>query len=132
MALTSAQKFSIRKYLGWSQRFFQTDSALEMALSAIDNDVDASADVLANVVECVRLDTAIVAAERRLKAASVGPIDLNASEIEQLRDRGRQMVGRIASVLGVEVRNDVFSSDLPSSRATSLGMVGGGNRQLIG
>lgn len=132
MALTSAQKFSIRKYLGWSQRFFGTDSALEMALSAIDNDADASADVLANVTECVRIDAAIVAAERRLKASSVGPIDLNAAEIAQLRDRGAQMVGRIASVLGVEVRNNVFSSDLPSSRATSFGMAGGGNRQLIG
>lgn len=132
MALTSAQKFSIRKYLGWSQRFFQTDSTLEMALSAVDNDVDASADILANVTECVRIDDAITAAERRLKASSVGPIDLNVGEIPQLRDRGRQFVGRIASVLGVEVRNDVFSSVLPSSHATSLGMVGGGNRQLLG
>jgi hypothetical protein len=42
------------------------------------------------------------------------------------------LVGRIASILGVDVRNDVFSGALPSSRATVDGMVGGGNWQMQG
>lgn len=132
MALTEDQKFQIRLYLGWSERFHQHDSGLEQAMSALTTRPSAEAGVISLLGECVRIDTALVAAEKRIQAAQAGPITLNSMEITQLRDRGRQFVGRIASILGVEVRNDVFSSGLPSARASADGMVGGGNRQMHG
>lgn len=132
MALTDDQKFQIRLYMGWSARFHQFDSALEQALAALETTPAEQAGVLGFVAECQRVDAAITAAETRLKATTVGTIDLNGAEINQLRDRGRQFVGRIASVLGVEVRNDVFSGNAPSSRATVGGMAGGGNWQMQG
>jgi hypothetical protein len=132
MALTEDQKFHIRLYMGWSERFHQFDSGLEQALSALETRPSAETGVVALIAECVRVDTALVAAEKRLKASEMGPITLNGGEINQLRDRGREFVGRIASILGVEVRNDVFSGGLPSARASADGMVGGGNRQMQG
>src|SRR5688572_19681854 len=104
MALTEDQKFKIRLYLGWSERFHQHDSALEQALSALVTHPSAEAGVIALIAECERIDTALVSAEKRTQAAQAGPITLNSMEIHQLRDRGRQFVGRIASILGVEVR----------------------------
>lgn len=132
MALTDDQQFQIRLYMGWSERFHQFDSELEMAIAALDTKPSATTGVLALITECQRIDTALVAAEKRLKASEMGPITLNGAEINQLRDRGRQFVGRIASILGVEVRNDVFAGILPSDRATRSGMSGGGNRQMHG
>lgn len=132
MALTEDQKFKIRLYLGWSERFHQFDSELEQAMSALETRPAAEAGVISLLGECERIDQAITAAEGRLKATTVGAIQLNTMEINQLRGRGRQFVGRIASILGVEVRNDVFSEALPSARATRFGMAGGGNRQMHG
>lgn len=132
MALTEDQKYKVRLYLGWSERFHQFDSELEQAMSALETRASAEAGVISMLAECERIDTAITAAEKRLKASEMGPIALNGREIDQLRDRGRQFVGRIASILGVEVRNDVFSGSLPGANATRFGMVGGGNRQMQG
>lgn len=132
MALTEDQKFQIRLYTGWSERFHQFDSALEQAMSALETRPSAEAGVIALLADCARIDTAITAAEARIKAMSVGPIELNNGEINQLRDRGRQFAGRIASILGVEIRNDVFSGASPDARASAFGMIGGGNRQMQG
>jgi hypothetical protein len=132
MALTEEQKFKLRLYLGWSERFHQHDSALEQAFSALESRPSAENGTIALLAECERIDSAITAAEGRLKATTVGSIELNTMEINQLRDRGRQFVGRIASILGVEVRNDVFSGALPTARASAFGMVYGGNRQMHG
>lgn len=132
MALTGVQKARIRKYLGWSARFGQFDRAMEGALEAISVDPDQEAEVLADLTECIRIDAAIAAAESRLKATKVGPIDLNQGEIGQLRNRGRTHVGRIATALGVEVREDAFGPDLPRFRAGPWGPHGGGNAQRQG
>src|SRR5690348_14992915 len=118
--------------MGWSERFHQFDSALESAILAVEMHAAAEAGVIQLLGECARIDAAITAAEGRLKASSVGTIDLNGAEINQLRDRGRQFVGRLASILGVEVRNDVFGPGAPSSRATAYGPYGGGNSQIQG
>lgn len=133
MALTEDQKFQIRLYLGWSERFHQFDSGLEQAMAALETRPSAEAGVIVILGELARIDTAIVNAEARLKALKVGSIELTGGgEIGMLRDRGRQNVGRLSTVLGVEVRNDVFSGALPNQRASADGMVGGGNRQMMG
>ncbi len=130
--LTDEEKAKIRRYLGWSARWAQFDRALTGSLSAIEV-FPAEVDLLReDLAECVRLDAAIVAAETRLKATSVGPIDLNAGEIGALRDRGRTHVARIAGTLGVEVKRDAFGSTLPTTSAGPWGQTGGGNAQRQG
>lgn len=135
MAFTAPQRSAIRQYLGYSSRFLQTDDALERAMDSVGGGgvPDDEARVLTYLTEAARVDAAIEAAESRLKAAQVGTIELNGAEIEQLRDRGRQNVGRMARLFGVPVRGDAYSGALPTDQASSTGMYpGGGGYQLQG
>lgn len=131
-AFSDTERAQIRMYLGYSGRFVQTDDALQRALDATDNKPADQAIVLAQLAECQRIDASLTSAEGRLKASKAGPIELNGDEIEQLRDRGRQAVGRMARQLGVEVRGDAFEGVLPTTRATMWGPLGGGGYQMQG
>lgn len=132
MAFTGAEKVQIRMYTGWGNRFTATDDALENALYTTENDPDVQALVRELLTQLVRVDTAITAAEGRLKAAVVGSIKLNDMELDQLRGRGRQFVGRLCRAIGVEARGDAFDPSLPTHRETTWGPSGGGNYQLQG
>jgi hypothetical protein len=130
VALTDAQKLQVHQYLGWSGRFNQFDGDLTRALYAVDNDPASQTFVEGKLTELVRLDTAITAAESRLKASVVGSIKLNDMEINQLRNRARQEVGRLATHLGVEVRSDAFGAG--KSYNANPWRRGGGNAQRQG
>ena len=133
MAFTATQRGQIRQYLGWSARYLQTDDALERAMNAVDGDAVTETQVVGHLTEAARVDAAIQAAESRLKASKVGTIELNAAEIDQLRDRGRQNIARMARAFGVEVRGDAYSGALPTDQASATGMYpGGGGYQLQG
>ena len=119
--LSPAQRESVRFYLGWSARFHQIDSALEQALSAVGFDPETEARItnpisgtppgLLSLLEDV--DAKLLGGHGRLKASQVGSITLNAAEIDQLRGEGRRHAARLAAVLGVVVRVDVFSESSP-------------------
>lgn len=109
MALTATQKADVRLFLGWSARFHQTDSQLEMAIVAIQDDAAAEAQISALLLEVANIDTKIKAAYPRLQASKVGSIELNSGEVGTLRSEGRRFVGRMATILGVDVRKDVFA-----------------------
>lgn len=134
MALTEAQRVQVRLFMGWSARFFQFDSELEQAMNSLDANPDTEAVIVTLIGECQRIDTAIVAAEGRFRADAVGSITLTQGrELELLRSRGRQFSGRIASVLGVPIRHDVWSGTGPKMTASRYGMVpGASNMQLHG
>ncbi len=130
MALSGAQKIQIHAFLGWSGRWAQVDGDLTRSLASDDMDADSEAYVVVLLTDLARLDTAITAAESRLKASVVGSIQLNAREISQLRDRARQAVGRLATHLGVEVRSDAFGAG--KSYNANPWRRGGGNAQRQG
>lgn len=131
MALTDAQKDSVRQYVGWTFRFRQTDSQLEMALVAVDADATVQATVIAMLASLASIDASITDAYDRIKAKSVDEIQLMESqEIAILRSEGRRFVGRLAGYLGVPVRQDVYSSALPSQFAGYEGPYGGGSGNL--
>lgn len=133
MALTATQEAKVRYYLGWSARFHQSDSRLEMALSALPSEPESEALIIAALLKCEDIDTKLTDAHGRLKAMKVGSIDLPGHrEVETLRNEGRRWVGRIASTLGVEVRQDVFSGALPSGFAGPGGLSSGGNYGMHG
>lgn len=131
-ALTDEEKATVRMYLGWSGRFAQTDTALERAMSAIDGMAADLALLRAHLTELARIDAALLACEARFKADKVGTIELSQSELSRLRSRGAERVGRLATLLGVEVRDNPFSPDLPRWRAGRTGPVNGGNEQMQG
>lgn len=132
MAFTEDEKATIREFCGWGSRFLQFDDALENAMAAAGEHAATATRVRAHLVELARIDTAITAAEARLKASKVGTIELNAVEIDQLRGRGRQFAGRLCRALGVEARGDAFDPSLPTNRQTATGMAGGGGYQMQG
>jgi len=132
MAFTGAEKSTIREYMGWSARFAQSDTALERAMSAIETFPDDEAKARTHLVELARIDAAITACEARFKAAKVGSITLADDELHKLRSRGEERLGRLATLLGVEVRNSPFQPTLPSFRSSWGGPIGGGNSQMQG
>jgi hypothetical protein len=134
--ITSAQRAQIRYYLGWSARFHQTDSRLEQAMNAIDvGDVDTYNLIVSSIsatppgllASLTDVDSRISAAGGaldRVKAMKVGSIELpGLQEIGVLRSQGRQFAGRLAALLGVEVRHDVFSGSRPKGFASSVGLL---------
>ena len=135
MAFTESEKAKIRMYMGWSPRFHQTDVALEQAMNAVDalpdtlvliqNPIGGTPPGVIAALEDV--DAKITAAHGRLKADTVGSIQLNRSELKQLYREGKRQVSRLATLLGTEVRRDVFSGRLPRSRDSH-----GGNYQVQG
>lgn len=136
MALTAAQRADIRFLCGWSARFRQTDTALEMSLNALDMDPETlllfTNSAVANPPGLIALArgvlTQIATATKRLKASKVGSIELNSREMDQLRDLGRQYTAQMCSILGVPRRNDVFSMSGPTAMASFDGSeYGGGN-----
>lgn len=132
MAFTDEEKATIRQYLGWSARFAQTDTGLERAMSAIETMPADLALARTHLVELARIDAAITSCEARFKAEQVGSIKLSQTELRRLRSRGEERVGRLATLFGVEVRDNAFSPDLPRWRGGSLGPMGGGNGQMMG
>lgn len=127
MALTDAQKDSVRQYVGWTFRFRQTDSQLELALNAVDQDTTVQASVISILALLTNIDTLIAGAYSRIQAkALVGEVELMESqEIAILRSEGRRFVGRLAGYLGVPVRQDVYGSALPHQFAGYNGPYGG-------
>lgn len=129
---TGAEKTKIREYLGWSARFGQVDTALERAFSAIETQPDDEARARDHLVELARIETSIIACESRLKASNVGPIELNPNELNQLRSRGEERVGRLARLFAVEVRGNAFRPGGIGWRGSYTGPIGGGNPQMQG
>ncbi len=132
MPFTDDERATIRMYMGWSARFSQTDTALERAMAAIDVQPADLALARAHLAELARIDAAITSCEARFKAEQVGSIKLNPRELRQLRSRGEERVGRLATLLGIEVRDNAFSPDLPRWRGSPGGPIGGGNAQMMG
>lgn len=132
MALTETQRDQVRQYVGWTFRFRQTDSQLELALNAVDQDTTVQATVIVILGQLATIDTAITDAYSRIQAkALVGEVELMESqEISILRSEGRRFVGRLAGYLGVPVYQDVYSSSLPSHFTGYRGAYGGGSNNL--
>jgi len=103
-------------FLGWTPRFGQTDNALERAMNAIAT-FPADESLITNAIgddppgllaSLKDVDTKLVGGHGRLKADNVGSIKLNRREMVQLYREGKRLVGRLARVLGVEVRGGPF------------------------
>ncbi len=111
MALSTAQRAQIRRYLGWSARYFQLDSQLEHAMTAVADLPEDSGVITTLLTQLATLEGEMVTARKRLKAMAIGSIQLGGPmEIGMLRREGRRLAQQLAVVLGVDKRSDVFGS----------------------
>lgn len=112
MALTNAQKVSIRYWLGYSGRFFQTDSVLEQAMSSVD-DADFEAQIATVLSSLSTIDGQCTTARANAGLKQVDEVvfqDGNNSSLRGLLEEGSMMVGRLAAMLAVPVRHNPFST----------------------
>lgn len=139
MAFSETELTAIRSFLGWPDRYLETDSALQQGLAAIQvrpETEDAIRDLLANA-EAVWARILGDGGDEpgifvRLQAMKVGSMELDgASELDRLRSIGRQVTGRMAALIGVEVRHDVWAGAGPG-RSGHFGPSGGGGEMQFG
>lgn len=131
MALTLTEQAEIRKYLGWNARWAQFDSALERAISFVNQQStggDTSSEDQARTLlgKIQTIENEIDSARARFKADQVGTIKLNRREIAQLVERGETYIGQLARVFGVDVKGYALRNDVPSWQAGVNGPSGGG------
>jgi hypothetical protein len=132
VALTETQRTNVRLYCGWAARFWQTDSRLEQALNSLESKPEEETLVVSLLASLADIDTRLTAAYKRLKAAAVGKITLPGQlEVMTLRSEGRRFSGRLATTLGVAIRQDVWSGSGPSRFASASGMFGGGSDNYV-
>jgi hypothetical protein len=117
MALSDQERADIRKFLGWPDRFNTTlNSQLDQALNAVSS--ESETNIRAELVKLEATDTKLGTASTYFPASQVGTIGVEgAQNLELLRDQGRQAAGRIAAILGVEVRHDAFAGTGPAPSA---------------
>ncbi len=114
MAFTSTERAEIYFFTGWTQKWRQIDEALENAILLAETSPDVSALVLNCVAKCKDIDAKLLDAQSRLKALKLGSITLpGKNEMDELKKMGRLWAARLATSLGVEIRQDVFSSSRP-------------------
>jgi hypothetical protein len=128
MAFTSAQKTAIRKYLGYPQLNRFRDSRLESAIDVVGADVDASAEVVALLIELAAIDAKITASAGSGASTSTFTGSLKkADEVEwyplgatsgtgggatattaSFRDQGRVLCSRLSQLFGIPLWGDYF------------------------
>lgn len=123
MALTNAQKVSIRYWLGYSGRYFQVDSSLEQAMTGVD-DADLEAQIATVLSSLSTIDGQRTTARANAGLKQVDEVvfqDGNNASLRAVLEEGSMMIGRLAAMLDVPVRRNAFS--------TSTGPQGGYMRQ---
>jgi len=111
VALSDTQRAQVRRYLGWSARYFQVDGQLEHAMTAVSDLPEDSALVGTLLTQLATLEAEMVAARKRLKAMAIGSIQLGGPmEMGQLRREGRRLTQQLATILGVDKRSDAFGT----------------------
>lgn len=119
MAFTEAQRADIRKYLGWPGRWFQTDSRLEQAMNGVT--AEHQTQIVGELARLATIDTKLDSASTFFPASRDGNIGIEgAQNLNLLRSQGKQAAGRIAAILGVEVRHDVFSGSGPLGQPSNF------------
>lgn len=132
--LSDAEVVRIRRFIGWADRFNNTDEALVRAIAAVNMRTDTTDEIRMLLERADGIERRIFGDDEgkstavdRLKASQVGAITLNEGEIQALLDLGLMCSAQIARLLGVEVRGgNPWSTSIPTERAWYGGPAGGG------
>ena len=122
MALTSAQKASIRLYLGYSDMSRQSAGHVNLDGAMVGLSSDAETIVGTLLTSLATVDTSLGTVESSdragIKSVDNGGVvwaDSGQSASINIERRGRRLVARLASVLGVPVLSDMFA---PATRTS--------------
>jgi hypothetical protein len=113
MSLSFAQKASVRRYLGYSLLYSQTDPVLEGQFQALDNLPDAGATEALVIQYITALDAIFAGMDTFQPVAELGAAD-DAKQIDVYRGlitrirRGKQYVQVLSQALNMPVRADCF------------------------
>lgn len=118
IVITDAQEADAYFFCGWPQRWVQTNTSLEQALSAIAQKPGQLALLINEITATPKgllaqardlYDVQIPGAYERLMAKQVGTIQLSGhGELNMLAKQGQRLVGAICSILFVKRGEDVF------------------------
>lgn len=111
MALTDAQRATVRLYMGWPSRWHQTSNELEQAMSALDSSPEDLANVSAILPKIADIDERILKSLGCVKVAEADSVRLKDDNgLSLLRREGRRLVNQLSSVLGCPRGTDYFGS----------------------
>jgi hypothetical protein len=114
MAFTDLQKTKIRFYLGFPNIHTQSNPRLESAIELFGNDVAGQAeteDILAKLADIDSRLTSIALDVAGISSAGQGdPEFFQGSVQSELRSAGRMWVGRLSTLFGITVVNDVYGN----------------------
>jgi hypothetical protein len=106
MALSSAERAKVRKYLGWGARFFQVTTELEQAMDTLGTAPDDETEVREELLKCQEADEQMKKVFTTALAIQVGAIRSHAHyQLGLIRSMGTQAAARIASILEVPLKN---------------------------
>lgn len=125
--MTDAERASVRRYLGWSGRWRQTDDRLEGAMDTLESEAADEAIVVGLVGDCDEVMAQITANIANLaKTQGVGEVRLDgARTLATLRELGRTYSAQISNLLGVPIRSDAWGGGGASAFASADGQTGG-------
>lgn len=114
MAFTDEEKSRIRLLLGWGARFWQLETRLENAMSAVESELPEETlriqEILAVLTD---IDTKITDALGTVGVTGVDVIHLDSDQgIQHLKAEGRRQVEAIAVILQVPVKKNFYGSSI--------------------
>lgn len=114
MAFTLVEKTRIRMLLGWGARFWQFDTRLENAMSAVEETLpEETAQIQSILTALTAIDSQITDALGTVGVTGVSSIHLEGDQgIRHLRAEGRRQVDAIASILQVDVRKNYYGATM--------------------
>ncbi len=109
MALTDAQKSSVRLYLGYSDGSTGgSPSALDRGMESLS--ASAEAQVTSVLTRLATVETTLTAGWDRMKVVKAEEVTLaGEDELRALRNEGRRLVRHLSIILGVQVAHDAFA-----------------------
>lgn len=109
MSLTATQQAEVRRFLGYSDQSAGQYSALEGAL--IDLSAEGETQVTTVLTDLAAIETQLRSSWGRQKVSKAEDVVLAGhDEIIALRQEGNRLCALLASVLGVDLQRQVFSS----------------------
>jgi hypothetical protein len=118
MAFTEGERVQIRRYLGYSRLYLQSDSRLESVMTSIQSQADggsspdsATEDLIRSLLDdLTELQKNMKALWTQAQALDADGLKIDvARAVAVLRSEGRRLVGEIADQLEVHPRRDVFA-----------------------
>lgn len=125
MALTDDQKASVRYYLGWPDVNRMADLRLEGAMGSVST--QAVTQIAALLASLATLDAALLGTSAisaaGLKSVDNGGVEWFSATSAQasVNAQGRRLVARLAAILQISIKVDVFGSSVPSSGMCGVG-----------